>query len=102
VLEGQADHPGLRVDELADGGDAVVQLVQHRVDMSLKRHASPGHPQRTARLAQQRGADLALEAGQRPRDARLGDPLELAHLGHRGAVGDLLEPAQCVRIHTHD
>jgi hypothetical protein len=102
LLEGQRHRAGIGVDELADGGDAVVQLMQHRVQVRLEDRPGVGHAQRPAGAAQQRRADLRFQPGQGPGDAGLGDRLQLADLGHRGAVGDLLEPAQRVGIHTHD
>ena len=94
--------PAVRVDELIDGGDAVVEMVQQRVQVRLEDRPGVRHPERPAGAAQQRRADLRLEAGQGAGDAGLGDRLQLADLGHRGAIGHLLEPAQRVGVHIHD
>jgi hypothetical protein len=102
LLEGQRHGAGVRVDELADGGDAVVEVVQQRVQMRLEHRPGVRHPQRPSGAAQQRGADLRLEPGQSPGDAGLGDRLQLADLGQRGAVGHLLEPAQRIGVHIND
>ena len=102
LLEGQRHGASIRVDELADGGDAVVEVMQQRVQVRLEDRPGVRHPQRPTGAAQQRGADLRLEAGQGPRDAGLGDRLDLADLRHGGAVGHLLEPAQRVGVHIHD
>ena len=102
LLKGQRHGAGVRVDELADGGDAVVEIVQQRVQVRLEHRPGVRHPQRPARAAQQRRADLLLEPGQGARDPGLGGRLQLADLGHRGAVGHLLEPAQRIGVHTHD
>jgi hypothetical protein len=102
LLEGQRHGAGVRVDELADGGDAVVEVVQQRVQVRLEHRPGVRHPQRPSGAAQQRGADLRLEPGQGPGDAGLGDRLQLADLGQRGAVGHLLEPAQRVGVHIND
>jgi len=75
LLEGDRDRAGLRRHELADGGDPVVEAAQHRVDVRLEHLPGPGQPQRPARPAEQRGADLGLQPGQRPGYARLGDPV---------------------------
>jgi hypothetical protein len=102
MLEGQGHGPGLRFEQLADGGDPVVQLVQHGVDVMLEHRPGVGHAQDAPGPLQQRGADLGLEPGQGPGHPGLGDPLQLAHLGDRGPVGDLLKPAQRIGIHRHD
>jgi hypothetical protein len=102
LLEGQRHGAGVRVDELADGGDAVVEVVQQRVQVRLEHRPGVRHPQGPSGAAQQRGADLRLEPGQGPGDAGLGDRLQLADLGQRGAVGHLLEPAQRVGVHIND
>ena len=41
-------------------------------------------------------------AGQGPGHAGLGHALQLAHLGDRRTVGNLLKPAQRIGIHNHD
>ena len=102
LLEGQRHGAGVRFDELADRGDAVVELMQHRVQVRLEDRAGVRHPQRAARPAQQRRADLRLQPGQRPGDAGLGDGFGLADLGHGRAVSHLLEPAQRIGVHKHD
>jgi len=102
VLEGQGHRPGLRFEQLVDGGDPVVQLVQHGVDVVLEHRTGVGHAQDAPGPLQQRGADLGLEPGQGPGHPGLGDPLQLAHLGDRGPVGDLLKPAQRIGVHRHD
>src|ERR1035437_10145318 len=102
LLEGQRDGAGVRVDELADGGDPGVEVMQHRVQVRLEHRPGVRHPQRPARAAQQRRADLLLQPGQRPGHAGLGDRFQLADLGDRGPVGHLLKPAQRIGIHIHD
>jgi len=90
------------VEELVHGGDAVVELVQHRVHVPFEHRTGLGQPQSAAVAPQQRRAHLRLQPGQRPRYPGLGDRLQLADLRDRGPVGDLLEPPQRIRIHTHD
>ena len=102
VLEGQRHRPGLRLEQLVDRRDPVVQLVQQGVHVALEHRPGLGHAQDAARALQQRGADLGLQPGQRPGHAGLGHALQLAHLGDRRTVGDLLKPAQRIGIHNHD
>ena len=102
MLEGQRYPAGVGIDQLTDSGDAVVQLVQERIDVPLEDRARVSHPQRPASAPQQRRAELSFQPGQRSRDARLGDPLEFADLSHGRAVGDLLEPAEGIGVHFHD
>ena len=97
--EGQRHDAGLGVDELAHGREAVVEVVDERVDVPLERRPRVRHPQHPAGATQQRRADLLLQPGQGPRDARLAHAEDLADLGHRVPVGDELEPAQCIRVH---
>jgi len=73
--------------------------VQQRVQVRLEHRPGVRHPQRPAGAAQQRRADLRLEAGQGAGDTGLGNRLQLADLGDRGAVGHLLEPAERVGVH---
>lgn len=98
-LEGHGDDASLGVEQLLDSGQAVVEVVHHRVDMALERGARPGQAQHAPRALQQRRADLPLESGQRPGDPRLRHHLEVADLGEGHAVGDLLEPAQHLCLH---
>ena len=51
LLEGECDGAGAGVDELAHGGDSVVELVQQRVDVPLEYRARVSHPQRPAGAA---------------------------------------------------
>jgi len=102
VLEGQGHGAAVGVEELVHGRDAVVEVVQHGVHVPLEHGAGQRHPQGAPGLAQQRSADLGLEPGQRARHAGLGDRLDLAHLGHRRTVRDLLKPAQRIGVKTHD
>ena len=71
-------------------------LPRHRPGGPLT--AAPGRappaPEHPTGPAQQRVPDLGLQAAQRSRDARLAHALELAHLRHRHAVGDLLKSAE--------
>ena len=101
-LEGEPDGPGLRVVQLVDGGQPVVQLVQQRVDVALEDRAGVGRPEHPARPVEEGSADLALEPGERARDAGLADEVDVGHLGHRRPVGHLLEPAQGLDLHSHD
>ena len=103
-LSGKAsgDDTALGVDELVDGRQAVVEVVDQGVDVPLERRARVRHPQHPPGAAQQRGADLLLEPGQRPGDAGLAHAEDLTDLGHGVAVGDELEPAQRVGVHIHD
>ena len=64
VLEGECHGAGVRFDELVDGGDPVVELVQQGIDMPLEYRARVSQPEGTAGPAQQRGADLRLQAPQ--------------------------------------
>jgi hypothetical protein len=102
LLEGEHHGAGIGVDELADRGDPVVELVQQRVQVRLEHRARVRHAQRAAAAPQQRRADLRLQPGQRPRHTGLRDRLGLADVGHRGPVRHLLEPPQRIRIHIHD
>jgi len=70
-LEGQRHGPRLEVDQLVDGGQPVVQLMEHRVDVALERHAGVRETQPAAGPSQQGRSDLALEPGRRPRHAGL-------------------------------
>ncbi len=101
-LEGDADQAPLGVDELGDGGEAVVEVDDERVDVPLEGRSGVGEPENSPRAAQQRRPDLPLEPGERSRDGGLAHPVDLAHLGHRHAVGDLLEPAEHIGLHIHD
>ena len=77
----------------------VVEVVDERVDVPLEGRTGVRHPQHPAGTAQQRGADLLLQPGQRPRDAGLAHPEDVTDLGDGVAVGDELEPAQRCRVH---
>ena len=94
--------PRVRVEDLAYRGQAVVQLVQHRVDMLFERRPGSGKAQDPPTAPQQGRADLGLEPVKGPGQSGLADPLQLAHFGDCDAVGDLLEPAQHVRVHIHE
>jgi hypothetical protein len=102
MLEGQHDRAGVGIEQLAQRGDAVVEIVQHRVDVPLEDRAGVGHPQRPTGPVEQRHTDLVFQSGQCPGHAGLGELLKLADLGHRHPVGDLLKPAQRVGIHIYD
>ena len=99
-LEGHGDGACLGVDQLGDRGEPVVEFVQHRVDMALEHRARVTHAQRAARATQQRRPDLGLQASEGTRYAGLRDCLEVAHLRHRDAVRDLLEPTQRLDVHS--
>ena len=101
-LEGDVDRAGLGVHQLVDGSVAVVERVQQAVDVPLELGAGPGGAQQATVALQQRRADLALETGQRAGHTGLADHVEIGHLRDRHAVRDLLEPAQCLGLHTHD
>ncbi len=90
----ERDDDGARggVAERGERGNAVVELVQGAVDVSLERRAGLRHPQDTSAAAEQRHADLGLEAGEGAGDPALTDLLEIADLGDGDAVGHLLEP----------
>ena len=100
--EGQRHDAGLGVDQLVDGRQAVVEVVDERVDVPLERRAGVRHPQHPPGAPQQRGADLLLEPGERARDTGLAHAEDVADLRDRVAVGDELEPAQRIGVHTHD
>lgn len=102
MLKGEHDGTAVRIQQLVERGQPVVEAVQQGVHMSLEHRARMRHPQRTPRPVQQCHSDLVLEPGQRSRHPRLSDGLELAHLGHGCAVGDLLKPAKRIGIHIHD
>ena len=76
--------------------------MEHRVHVVLERRSGAGEAQDAPLAPQQGGAHLLGEPGQGPRDPGLGGPLQLAHLGDGGAVGDELEPAEDIRIHTYN
>ena len=99
-LEGDRDRPGLGVDQLVDGREAVVDVVQGGVHVPLEHRAGVRGPQHPPAPQQERRADLLLEPRQRPRDARLADHVQLGHLGDGGPVGDELEPAQGLDVHS--
>ena len=101
-LEGDGDGAALRVDQLLDRGEPVVEAVDERVDMALEGGPGESKAQHAAAALEQRGADLLLEAGQGAGDRGLADLPEVAHLGDRRPVGDLLEPAQDVGLHIHN
>ena len=98
-LEDDRDRPGLRVDELLDGSEPVVEGVQGGVHVPLEHHARVGGPEHPPAPEQERRADLLLESRQRARDAGLADQVELGDLGDGGSVGDELEPPE--RLHVH-
>jgi hypothetical protein len=102
VLECEHHGAAVRIQQLVERRQSVVEAVQQPVDVPLEHRARVGHPQRTPGPVQQCHTDLVLEPGQRPRHPRLSDGLELAHLGHGCAVGDLLKPAKRIGIHIHD
>jgi hypothetical protein len=79
------------------------ELLAHvRIDVALERGTGAGHGKGAPGTAQQRGTDLGFKAGKCPRHARLADLIELAYLGLRHAISNLLEPALRSRVHIHD
>ena len=100
--EGERDHAALGVDQLVDGGEAVVEGVDQAVDVPLEGDAGVRHPQHPAGAAQQGGTDLLLEAGEGPRDPGLAHTEDVTDLGDRVAVGHELEPAERIGVHIHD
>ncbi len=98
-LEGNAHGAGLGIDQLLGGGQAVVEGVQHGVDVTLEDAAGVRGLQEPARAQQQRGADLSLEPLQTAGDSGLADLVELGDLGDGGTVRYLLEVAQRFGVH---
>ena len=101
-LERDRDRPGLRVDQLVDRREAVVQVVEGGVDVPLEHRSGVGGPQHPTAAQQQRRAHLLLEPRQGAGDAGLADLVELGHLGDGRAVRHQLEPAQGLHVHSHD
>ena len=101
-LEGDDHRAGLRVGELVHGRQRVVQAVQDGVELALEDHAGVGGAQHPTAPVQQRSPDLLLQPGQRPGDPGLAHAVDVGDLGHRDPVDHLLEPAQRLRLHTHD
>ena len=99
-LERDRHRPGLRVDQLVDGREAVIERVQGAVHVPLEHGAGMRRAQHPAAAHQQRRADLLLEPRQRSGHAWLADLVELGHLGDRRPVCHQLEPAQGVEVHS--
>ena len=98
-LERERDGAPFGVEELLDGGDAVVEVVHRRVDVALEELTRLGRAQHAADPLEQGGADLVLQAGEGPGHPGLAHHREVGHLGDRRPVADLLEPVQRLGLH---
>ena len=64
VRESEGHQPRLRVHQLCHLGQAVVELVEHRVHVVLERRSGAGEAQDASLAPQQGGAHLVGEPGQ--------------------------------------
>ena len=98
-LERHGDGPRLGIDQLVDGRQAVVQVVEQGVDVSLERCPGLGEPQHASVPLQQWCTEIPVQPIQRSRDRGLAHIEDVGDLRDRRAVGDLLEPAQGFSVH---